>query len=181
MRNSSSRSKWMVVVAAALLVAVALTTFRTADDIVPGAPVASGPARGANTQTPPGTQPGAPPPLEAPPPMADVASPAPAAAYPDFLPAQAIDTLRLIERGGPYPYRQDDGVFGNREGRLPRQARGYYREYTVETPGSRDRGARRIVAGGRPPVEYFYTDDHYRSFRRFTLDGSASDVSGNSR
>jgi ribonuclease T1 len=170
MRNSSSGSKWMVLVAAALLAAVALTTFRTADDIVPGAPVASDPARDASKQT----LPGASPPLEAPPPMADVASPAPAAAYPDFLPAEAIDTLRLIERGGPYPYRQDDGVFGNREGRLPRQARDYYREYTVETPGSRDRGARRIVAGGRPPVEYFYTDDHYRSFRRFTLDGSAS-------
>jgi Guanyl-specific ribonuclease Sa len=50
---------------------------------------------------------------------------------------------------------------------LPRQPRGYYREYTVETPGSRDRGARRIVSGGDPPVEYFYTDDHYGSFRRF--------------
>lgn len=92
--------------------------------------------------------------------------------YPDFLPPEAIDTLQLIARGGPYPYRQDDGVFGNRERRLPQQPRGYYREYTVETPGSPDRGARRIVSGGQPPVEYFYTDDHYRSFRRFTLDGS---------
>jgi len=168
MRNSSSGSKWMVVVAAALLVAVALTTFRTADDIVPGAPVASDPARGASKQT----LPGAPSPLEAPPPMADIASSAPATTYPAFLPAEAVDTLRLIERGGPYPYRQDDGVFGNRERRLPQQSRGYYREYTVETPGSRDRGARRIIAGGRPPVEYFYTDDHYRSFQRFTLDNS---------
>jgi guanyl-specific ribonuclease Sa len=93
------------------------------------------------------------------------------AAYPDFLPPEAIDTLRLIARGGPYPHRQDDGTFGNRERRLPPQPRGYYREYTVETPGSRDRGARRIIAGGRPPTEFFYTDDHYRSFRRFTLDG----------
>lgn len=92
--------------------------------------------------------------------------------YPDFLPPEAIATLRLIERGGPYPHRQDDGVFGNRERRLPLQARGYYREYTVETPGSRDRGARRLIAGGRPPSEFFYTDDHYRSFRRFTLDGT---------
>ncbi len=92
--------------------------------------------------------------------------------YPDFLPPEAIATLRLIERGGPYPHRQDDGVFGNRERRLPLQSRGYYREYTVETPGSRDRGARRIIAGGRPPGEFFYTDDHYRSFRRFTLDGT---------
>ncbi|NOT88225.1 MAG: ribonuclease [Lysobacter sp.] len=100
---------------------------------------------------------------------------APNAAYPAFLPAEAIDTLRLIERGGPYPYRQDDGVFGNRERRLPQQSRGYYREYTVETPGSRDRGARRIIAGGRPPVEYFYTDDHYGRFQRFTLDDSRLD------
>lgn len=94
--------------------------------------------------------------------------------YPAFLPPEAIDTLRLIERGGPYPHRQDDGVFGNRENRLPSQPRGYYREYTVETPGSRDRGARRIIAGGQPPVEFFYTDDHYRSFRRFAADGTES-------
>jgi ribonuclease T1 len=90
--------------------------------------------------------------------------------YPDFLPPEAIETLRLIARGGPYPHRQDDGTFGNRERRLPPQPRGYYREYTVDTPGSRDRGVRRIIAGGRPPTEFFYTDDHYRSFRRFTLD-----------
>ncbi|MGN6153088.1 MAG: ribonuclease domain-containing protein [Lysobacteraceae bacterium] len=91
-------------------------------------------------------------------------------AYPDFLPPEAVDTLRLIARGGPYPHRQDDATFGNRERRLPPRPRGYYREYTVETPGSRDRGARRIIAGGQPPTEFFYTDDHYRSFRRFTLD-----------
>lgn len=103
------------------------------------------------------------------------ASAAPAArAYPDFLPKEAIATLRLIERGGPYPYRQDDGVFQNRERRLPPKPRGYYREYTVKTPGSPDRGARRIVAGGQPPVEFFYTDDHYRSFRRFTLVGGGT-------
>lgn len=166
MRNPTSGSKWMVVVAAALLAAVAWTSFRTPNDIVPGTPVAGEPAR---TQSPLQT-----PPLETPPPMAEVAAATPAAGYPDFLPAEAIDTLRSIERGGPYPYRQDDGVFGNREGRLPRQSRGYYREYTVETPGSRDRGARRIIAGGRPPVEYFYTDDHYDSFRRFTTDSRAT-------
>lgn len=93
------------------------------------------------------------------------------AAYPGFLPPEAVATLRTIERGGPYPFRQDDSVFQNRERKLPPQPRGYYREYTVKTPGSRDRGARRIVAGGRPPTEFFYTDDHYRSFWRFTLDG----------
>jgi guanyl-specific ribonuclease Sa len=84
-----------------------------------------------------------------------------------FLPPEAQDTLRRIEAGGPFVHRQDGSTFQNRERLLPPQPRGYYREYTVETPGSRDRGARRIVAGGDPPVEYFYTDDHYRSFRRF--------------
>ena len=163
-KRKSSGSKWMAVAAVALLAAVAWNFYRT-----PGAtPVATGGSvsvDGARTTTA----------LELPPPMAQEA-PAPSAArYPAFLPAEAIDTLRLIERRGPYPYRQDDGTFGNREGRLPRQARGYYREYTVETPGSPDRGARRIIAGGQPPVEYFYTDDHYASFRRFTTDGGASD------
>ena len=91
----------------------------------------------------------------------------PAAGLPAFLPPEAADTLALIRSGGPFPHRQDGGVFQNRERRLPSQPRGYYREYTVDTPGSRDRGARRIVAGGDPPVEFFYTDDHYGSFRRF--------------
>lgn len=92
--------------------------------------------------------------------------------FPAWLPAEALDTIALIERGGPFPHRQDGGTFQNRERLLPAQPRGYYREYTVHTPGSRDRGARRIVAGGRPPAEFFYTDDHYRSFRRFTRAGS---------
>jgi ribonuclease T1 len=83
------------------------------------------------------------------------------------LPAEARATLRLIEAGGPYPYRQDDGIFGNREGLLPKRPNGYYREYTVETPGSPDRGARRIVAG--EGGERYYTDDHYASFRRIIL------------
>lgn len=89
------------------------------------------------------------------------------AAYPGWLPAEALDTLARIERDGPYPHRQDGGTFQNRERRLPSQPRGYYREFTVRTPGSRDRGARRIVSGGAPPVEFFYTADHYRTFRRF--------------
>jgi len=87
--------------------------------------------------------------------------------YPAWLPREALATLQRIEHGGPFAHRQDGGVFQNRESRLPSQSRGYYREYTVETPGSRDRGARRIIAGGDPPAEYFYTDDHYGSFRRF--------------
>ena len=60
-------------------------------------------------------------------------------------------------------------MFGNYEGLLPQQPRGYYHEYTVETPGARTRGARRIITGGTPPVAYYYTDDHYRSFRRFDV------------
>ena len=88
-----------------------------------------------------------------------------AARYPSYLPPEAITTLELIERGGPFPYDRDGTVFQNRERLLPDRPRGYYREYTVETPGSRDRGARRIVAGGQPPEVYYYTDDHYRSFR----------------
>ena len=93
-----------------------------------------------------------------------------AANYPAFLPVEAHDVLQRIARGGPFEYRQDGGVFQNRERLLPSQPRGYYREYTVETPGSPDRGPRRIVTGGNPPVEYFYTDDHYRSFQRFQID-----------
>ena len=80
------------------------------------------------------------------------------------LPPEARATLELIKAGGPFPYPQDGRVFSNREHLLPLQSRGYYREYTVRTPGARDRGARRIVAGGRG--EYYYTDDHYHSFRR---------------
>ncbi|RZA32336.1 MAG: ribonuclease [Lysobacteraceae bacterium] len=86
-----------------------------------------------------------------------------------FLPSEAHRTLALIRSGGPYPYPQDDGVFGNREGHLPKQPRGYYREYTVDTPGLSHRGARRIITGGKPPSEYYYTNDHYDSFRSFTV------------
>ncbi len=82
------------------------------------------------------------------------------------LPREAQATLALIRRGGPYRYRQDGSTFGNRERLLPAQPRDYYREYTVPTPGARDRGARRIVAGGRPPVVFYYTADHYRSFQK---------------
>lgn len=88
------------------------------------------------------------------------------------LPGEARETLALIKRGGPFPYRKDGSVFGNYERRLPARPRGYYREYTVPTPGSRDRGARRIVAGEGPRAdvrssgEYYYTNNHYRSFRR---------------
>ncbi|MEU6082724.1 ribonuclease domain-containing protein [Streptomyces sp. NPDC047108] len=79
------------------------------------------------------------------------------------LPKEANETLDLIEKDGPYPYPEDDGVFSNREGILPEQDSGYYHEYTVETPGSPDRGARRIVTGEKDKEDY-YTADHYESF-----------------
>ncbi|RKT57092.1 ribonuclease domain-containing protein [Saccharothrix australiensis] len=80
------------------------------------------------------------------------------------LPSQATDTVRLVQRGGPYPYPQDDQTFRNRERILPACSSGYYREYTVKTPGSSTRGARRIVTGNSSPKSYFYTADHYASF-----------------
>jgi ribonuclease T1 len=80
------------------------------------------------------------------------------------LPPEARTTVALIRSGGPFPYRKDGVTFGNRERLLPPAPRGYYREYTVPTPGARDRGARRIVAGRSG--ELYYTDDHYQSFRR---------------
>lgn len=95
-----------------------------------------------------------------------------ASPLPAFLPVEAHDVLGRIAQGGPFAYRQDGGVFQNRERRLPLQPRGYYHEYTVETPGSPDRGARRIITGGQPPHDYWYTDDHYRSFRRFQIQPS---------
>ncbi|HTY24642.1 MAG TPA: ribonuclease [Desulfomonilaceae bacterium] len=79
------------------------------------------------------------------------------------LPLEAKRTLTLIKQGGPFPYPKDGTIFGNREGRLPARARGYYREYTVKTAGSRDRGARRIISGASG--EFYYTDDHYNTFR----------------
>jgi ribonuclease T1 len=98
----------------------------------------------------------------------------PATPIPDVaaaeLPPEARDTLALIRTGGPFPYRRDGTIFRNFERRLPVKGRGYYREYTVPTPGAPDRGARRIVAGAggdvRTSGEYYYTDDHYATFRR---------------
>ena len=80
------------------------------------------------------------------------------------LPPEALQALVLIKRGGPFPYAQDGRTFANRERLLPQRKRGYYREYTVSAPGARDRGPRRIVAG--QPGEYYYSEDHYRSFKR---------------
>lgn len=84
------------------------------------------------------------------------------------LPDEARATLRLIERGGPFPYEKDGATFSNFERILPRHERGYYREYTVRTPGERDRGARRLVTGRGGEV--YYTDDHYETFREVLPD-----------
>jgi ribonuclease T1 len=81
-----------------------------------------------------------------------------------LLPAEARQTIALIKAGGPFPYSRDGVVFSNREAQLPKRTRGYYHEYTVKTPGARDRGARRIVTGRGG--ELYYTDDHYRTFKR---------------
>jgi ribonuclease T1 len=84
------------------------------------------------------------------------------------LPREVRDTVRAIHAGGPFPYPRNDGVvFGNREGHLPAQTKGYYHEYTVITPDARNRSTRRIITGGAPltnPAQYFYTGDHYDSF-----------------
>jgi len=82
------------------------------------------------------------------------------------LPPEAVNVLERIARGGPFPFRKDGTAFQNRERRLPVRPRSYYREYTVPTPGERTRGARRIVTGGNPPEVYYYSPDHYRSFRK---------------
>jgi ribonuclease T1 len=82
------------------------------------------------------------------------------------LPSQATTTLNLIHSGGPFPYSQDGAVFQNREGILPAKSTGYYHEYTVKTPGSSTRGARRLIGGGAmtTPQYVYYTADHYASF-----------------
>jgi ribonuclease T1 len=80
------------------------------------------------------------------------------------MPQWPFQTLQIIRRGGPFPYEQDGRVFGNYERLLPQRGRGYYHEYTVPLPGATNRGARRIISG--KDGEYYYSDDHYRSFKR---------------
>ncbi|HUH54563.1 MAG TPA: ribonuclease domain-containing protein [Rhodanobacter sp.] len=116
---------------------------------------------------PPSTSPGAAP--SAPEVASQIDHAGDSSTLPAFLPPEARDTLRRIASGGPFAHSQDGTVFGNYERHLPQQPRGYYHEYTVETPGARNRGVRRIITGDTPPRVYYYTDDHYRSFRRFTV------------
>jgi guanyl-specific ribonuclease Sa len=150
-------------VAAALLFALWLLWPRPVNSPAPVPPVTpvSVPATPSNADTPPATS------------VPDTrtrtdGSNASMRGAPAFLPPEALRTLALIERGGPFPHRQDGSVFGNREGRLPPKPRGYYHEYTVETPGLSHRGTRRIVTGGTPPETWYYSDDHYESFRAFS-------------
>ena len=84
------------------------------------------------------------------------------------LPPEAYAVIERIQRNAPHPYAKDGSTFFNREGKLPAKPRGYYREYTVPTPGARDRGARRLVTGGDPPEVWYYTADHYQTFQRIT-------------
>ncbi|KRA75256.1 ribonuclease [Lysobacter sp. Root667] len=146
------RAPWLI--AAVVLLGLWLWSQRTAQ-----APVAQAPGASSHSAPEPGAS--------------AQAQRAPDTGYPAFLPVEAHAVLDRIARGGPYEHRQDGGTFQNRERRLPSRPRGYYREYTVETPGSNDRGARRIVTGGDPPSEYYYSDDHYRSFRRFDPQGAS--------
>jgi ribonuclease T1 len=85
------------------------------------------------------------------------------------LPPEARATFSLIKQGGPFPYARDGVTFGNYEHALPPQPRGHYHEYTVKTPGVHNRGPRRIVCGAVP--ECYYSDDHYRTFRRIREEG----------
>ena len=136
-----TRNRWLLLIVA-LLVGWSLFGLRPGQWARPGGEVATTPA----------TYPAEP-----------VATPA--ADSTSGLPPEAQAVLQAIKNGGPYAYDRDGVVFGNFEGRLPKQARGYYHEYTVPTPGLNHRGPRRIVSGGNPPVVFYYTDDHYESFR----------------
>ncbi|MHA7599367.1 guanyl-specific ribonuclease [Alicycliphilus sp. T452] len=130
-----------------MLKAVAIRAYKAVVACALGAAVVLAPAVASARQAP---ETAAPPPIA----LAD-------------LPPQGRATYALIREGGPFPYDKDGSVFGNRERQLPAKKRGYYREYTVRTPGVAQRGARRIVCGGaaRAPDACYYTSDHYTSFR----------------
>ena len=145
------------------------TRHAAVDDPAPAAAQVAGAGNSQPLPLPPLESTGSGPQTDAAPAPAPVASAPTGPALAAFLPPEAHATLGLIARGGPFPHRQDGSVFGNRERRLPSKPRGYYREYTVQTPGLGHRGARRIITGGQPPDLYYYTDDHYQSFRSFQV------------
>jgi ribonuclease T1 len=152
---SSSRPRWWTAVVAVVMVALAAcagSSTPASSSAASSTPASS--SAGSGTTAPPTTVAVAPT-VTAPAGMRTVAV--------DALPPEARTTLRRIDSGGPFPYTKDGATFENRERRLPAKPSGYYREYTVETPGSPDRGARRIVAGRSG--ERYYTADHYGSFR----------------
>ncbi|MFC5664042.1 ribonuclease domain-containing protein [Kitasatospora misakiensis] len=172
----TSRNRLWTVPAALLCVLAAAVGCARSDDTGGGASrpaaaaaTASGPAPGAVTSGPAAPKPSAPRSSAAPatPPAAGAGwvptDPAMADVCRTRLPGQALDTLGLIAKGGPCPYRSDGIVFENRESRLPRKASGYYHEFTVVTPGSADRGARRVVTGDSG--EQYWTADHYATFQ----------------
>lgn len=176
-RGATTRSSalaWFALLALSFLLSACTLLPSPAPSAQPPAPRATGaaaarpnPANPAPTQSPATSapQPTKPPrATSAPQPTAQPAQPLAGfgSATAEELPEQARQTLALIARGGPFPHRQDGAVFQNRERLLPRQPSGYYHEYTVETPGSDDRGARRIITGAAG--EIFYTEDHYASF-----------------
>ncbi|MFF2349001.1 ribonuclease domain-containing protein [Kitasatospora sp. NPDC058115] len=173
----TSKNRLWTVLAVLLCAIAAAVGYVASDGTGDGTPTAAatstGPAAASSTPTAP--KPSAPKP-SAPKPSAPAGTapagtatgwvptdPAMADVCRTTLPGQALDTLGLIAKGGPYPYRSDGIVFENRESRLPRKASGYYHEFTVVTPGSGDRGARRVVTGGSG--EQYWTADHYGTFQ----------------
>ncbi|MFF8769154.1 ribonuclease domain-containing protein [Kitasatospora sp. NPDC015120] len=173
----TSKNRLWTVLAVLLCAIAAAVGYVASDGAGDGTPTAAatstGPAAASGTPTAP--KPSAPKP-SAPKPSAPAGT-APAGAATGWvptdpamadvcrttLPGQALDTLGLIAKGGPYPYRSDGIVFENRESRLPRKASGYYHEFTVVTPGSADRGTRRVVTGDSG--EQYWTADHYGTFQ----------------
>jgi ribonuclease T1 len=154
------RGSLLAVFPALIAVFIAIWLQRSTNPTAPTqAPGAQPSATTSATPAQPRIPPAAPPTAQ---PQDEEASPL--AALPADQRRAVAATLALIERGGPYPHAKDGSVFSNREGRLPRQPRGYYREYTVDTPGASNRGARRIVRGTNG--ETYYTSDHYESFVR---------------
>ncbi|MFF7457314.1 ribonuclease domain-containing protein [Kitasatospora sp. NPDC008115] len=171
----TSKNRLWTVLAVLFCAIAAVAGYVVSDGTGDGTPKAAASSTGPAAASGTASAPSAPKP-SAPKPSAPATPPAATAAttwvpadpaMPDVcrtrLPGQALDTLGLIAKGGPYPYRSDGIVFENRENRLPRKASGYYHEFTVVTPGSADRGARRVVTGDSG--EQYWTADHYGTFQ----------------